>query len=199
MRLLYLMDAVRPWDLTARLPASTWWLRLLYRRRGVEALNEALLTRTTGVLEGLEVGRASVASGRSALHGPLVIHNAGGDYSNLTIGANVHLGRAVVLDLTAPLEIGDDVCLSMGVTVLTHTDVGDRPLKERHPRRAERTKVARGAYIGANATILAGCDIGEEATVGAGAVVTRPVPDGDVVAGVPARSIAQGDKSTLHP
>ena len=49
------------------------------------------------------------------------------------------------------------------------------------------TVVKRGASIGSGATILCGLTIGERATVGAGSVVTRDVPDGAVVAGNPAR------------
>jgi acetyltransferase-like isoleucine patch superfamily enzyme len=48
------------------------------------------------------------------------------------------------------------------------------------------TLVRRRASIGSNATILAGLTIGENAVVGAGAVVTKDVPDNAVVAGVPA-------------
>lgn len=49
------------------------------------------------------------------------------------------------------------------------------------------TLVRKGASIGSNATILAGITIGERAIVGAGAVVTRDVPERAVVAGNPAR------------
>jgi len=48
------------------------------------------------------------------------------------------------------------------------------------------TLVKRNASIGSNATILPGITIGENALVGAGAVVTRNVPDSAIVAGVPA-------------
>ena len=51
------------------------------------------------------------------------------------------------------------------------------------------TLVKRNASIGSHATILPGVVIGENAMVGAGAVVTRDVPDNAVVAGVPARII----------
>jgi acetyltransferase-like isoleucine patch superfamily enzyme len=51
------------------------------------------------------------------------------------------------------------------------------------------TRVKKGASIGSNATILCGISIGENALVGAGAVVTRDVPANTVVAGNPAKTI----------
>ena len=52
-----------------------------------------------------------------------------------------------------------------------------------------KTLVKKGAAIGSGATLLCGITIGERAIVGAGAVVTKDVPDGAVVAGNPAKPI----------
>jgi UDP-2-acetamido-3-amino-2,3-dideoxy-glucuronate N-acetyltransferase len=51
------------------------------------------------------------------------------------------------------------------------------------------TRIRRGASIGSNATVIAGVSVGLRALVGAGAVVTKDVPDYAIVAGVPARVI----------
>ncbi len=53
------------------------------------------------------------------------------------------------------------------------------------------TLIKKRASIGSNATILCGVTVGEGAMVGAGSVVTRDVPAGAVVAGVPARIIRE--------
>ncbi len=57
------------------------------------------------------------------------------------------------------------------------------------------TRVRSGASIGSGAVILCGVTIGEKAMVGAGAVVTRDVPDGATVAGVPARVVARLERA----
>jgi maltose O-acetyltransferase len=136
----------------------------------------------------LEQFGAAIGEG-CVLHGPLVIHNAANDYANLAVGRNVHIGPLVVLDLADRLVLEDDVTVSMGATILTHADVGERPLAVEYPRKEQPTRVGPGAWIGANATVFAGCEIGQRAVVGAGAVVREPVPDGAVVGGVPARPL----------
>lgn len=57
------------------------------------------------------------------------------------------------------------------------------------------TRIRRRASIGSNCTVLAGVTVGEAALVGAGTVVTRSVPDGAVVAGVPGRVIGHVERS----
>ena len=56
------------------------------------------------------------------------------------------------------------------------------------------TRVKARASIGSNATILCGIEIGENALVGAGAVVTKDVPDYAIVAGVPAKIVGDTRK-----
>ena len=60
--------------------------------------------------------------------------------------------------------------------------------------KVEPTVVRKRASIGSNVTIVAGVTIGVESLVGAGAVVTRDVPDYAIVAGVPARVIGDTRK-----
>jgi acetyltransferase-like isoleucine patch superfamily enzyme len=125
----------------------------------------------------------------TVLHCPLVVHNAEGGYANLSIGANVHVGKLCLLDLTGPLAIERDCTVSMGTTILTHVDVGSAAAREDLPRAVRATRIGAGAYLGANVTVLAGCDVGAGAVVGAGALVSRPVAAGERVAGVPARPL----------
>jgi len=89
------------------------------------------------------------------------------------------------------VAIGDDVFVGHGVMFIN----------DRHPRASvdgtpittqwtlEGTVVEDGASIGTNATIMCGIRIGRGAMIGAGAVVTRDVPDGETVAGNPAKPV----------
>jgi acetyltransferase-like isoleucine patch superfamily enzyme len=171
--------------LTARLRRA--YLQGLYRLGGIEAINRRLLrvSRAEDILRqfGASVGAETV------LYGPLVIHNAAEDYSNLTIGKLVHIGRLVVLDLAEQVVLGDEAVIAMGTTILTHSDIGERPLATRFPRITAPIQIGTGAFLGANVTVLVGCNVGRGALVGAGSVVTRPVPDDAVVAGAPARPL----------
>jgi len=60
------------------------------------------------------------------------------------------------------------------------------------------TRVRRRASIGSNATILAGITIGEDAMIGAGAVVTSDVPDHAIAVGVPARIVGDVRSASIR-
>ncbi len=81
------------------------------------------------------------------------------------------------------IEIEDDVFIGPNATFTNDPFPRSKAHLDAYPR----TKVCRGASIGANATILPGITIGENAMVGAGAVVTRSVPPNAIVWGNPAR------------
>ena len=125
---------------------------------------------------------------------PLVIHNSddarGKYYRKLEIGPHCYFGRELFLDLQDRIVVEDHVTISHRVMILTHTDAGTSPLRDTFiPTSTAPVMIRSGAYIGANVTILQGVEIGRSSIVGAGAVVTRSVPAGSVVAGVPARVV----------
>lgn len=60
------------------------------------------------------------------------------------------------------------------------------PRSKRYPERFLQTIIKRGASIGANATLLPGVTVGENAMIGAGSVVTKDVPSGELWIGNPA-------------
>jgi serine O-acetyltransferase len=98
-------------------------------------------------------------------------------------------GMGVVIGETA--EIGDDVLLYQGVTLGgTGKDTG-----KRHPTIGNRV------VIGTGAKVLGNIRLGNDVKVGAGSVVTKPVPDHSTVVGVPGRivtSVAGGAEPLEH-
>jgi maltose O-acetyltransferase len=133
----------------------------------------------------LRMSGARIAPGASVHSGVYV-----SDPHNLVMGAGSFLNRNCYLDLSAPLILEDGVTVGHGVTFIT---VEHRGLPRQRGVDAFRpiTLKAR-CWIGANATVLPGVTIGAEAVVAAGALITRDVPAGAVVAGVPARTLRTG-------
>jgi acetyltransferase-like isoleucine patch superfamily enzyme len=121
------------------------------------------------------------------------------------IGAFVEIQKNVTIGARCKISSHSFVC--EGVTVEDEVFIGHGVMftNDRYPRavnqdgslqsdkdwQAIKTIVRKRASLGSNATIVAGVTIGESAMVGAGAVVTRDVPDFAIVAGVPARVIGR--------
>ena len=109
---------------------------------------------------------------------------------NVVISPNVILGSNVKVQNNVSIYTGviceDDVFL--GPSMVFTNVINPRSAVIRKDEYA-RTLVKKGASIGANATIVCGHDIGSFAFIGAGAVVTKEVPDYALVVGNPARQI----------
>jgi acetyltransferase-like isoleucine patch superfamily enzyme len=93
------------------------------------------------------------------------------------------------------VTIEDNVFIGHGVMFVNdmfpRATAPDGGLQTEQDWKVEKTLVRKGASIGTGATILANITIGEDAIVGAGAVVTRDVPPRTIVAGNPARVLRQ--------
>ena len=111
----------------------------------------------------------------------------------IKIGSNVLLAKHSFIDYSGDVAIGDDVQITNGVIIETH----HHPFHSdyRQPRNIVHPtslKIADGAVLGSRCIILPSCHyIGKHARVGAGAVVTKDVPDYAVVGGVPAKIIRE--------
>ena len=102
------------------------------------------------------------------------------------IGPNVYIGPCCHIGLA---HIERDALLAAGVHVTsgarTHgMDDLSRPIREQSGTLTP-VRIGAGAWVGSAAVVMA--DVGRDTVVGAGAVVTKPLPDGVVAAGVPAR------------
>jgi UDP-2-acetamido-3-amino-2,3-dideoxy-glucuronate N-acetyltransferase len=109
---------------------------------------------------------------------------------NVVVSPDVHLGNNVKVQNNVSIYTGvnceDDVFLGPSCVF---TNVTNPRSGVNRRGQYERTTVKQGASIGANATIVCGHDIGRYAFIGAGAVVTKTVPDYALVVGNPAKQI----------
>jgi acetyltransferase-like isoleucine patch superfamily enzyme len=170
------------------------WARISAAIYGGDGLNVPLMFMPTKVIAPCLRDHGARIGEDVRFRSPLVIHNSDDAprkyYEKLEVGPHCYLGRELFLDLQDRIVIEDHVTISHRVMILTHTDAGTSPLRDTFvPTSTAPVIIRRGAYIGANVTILQGVEIGRSSIVGAGAVVTRSVPSGCVVAGVPARVV----------
>jgi virginiamycin A acetyltransferase len=113
------------------------------------------------------------------------------------IDENVYVGPRCNLGL---VHLERDVLIAAGVHIpsgpYTHGTDLSSPIREQ-PGRRRLVRIGAGAWIGSNAVVLA--DVGRDTIVGAGAVVTQPIPHGVIAAGVPARVVRRRDEAGSLP
>jgi UDP-2-acetamido-3-amino-2,3-dideoxy-glucuronate N-acetyltransferase len=148
------------------------------------------------VLAGARVGDGCVVADqahvreRTEIGAETVVGRGVSVENDVTIGARVKLQTGAYI--TAWSVVEDDVFVAPGVVLTNDPTAGrrrDEPLRGAVLRRACR--------VGGGAVLLPGVEVGEEAFVGAGAVVTRDVPARSVAIGVPARILREVEEAEL--
>ncbi len=126
-----------------------------------------------------------------------------------TVGADTKIGAFVEIQKDAHIgarcKISSHTFICEGVFIEDEVFIGHGVMftNDLYPRAANldgslqteadwkvvTTRIKRGASVGSNATLIAGITVGQNSLIGAGAVVTKDVPDFAIVAGVPARIV----------
>jgi acetyltransferase-like isoleucine patch superfamily enzyme len=123
------------------------------------------------ILKNAKIGKNCNVNSHTFIENDVIIGN------NVTVKCGVYLWDG--------LKIEDNVFIGPNVTF-----TNDKyPRSKQYPQEFQTTLIKKGASIGANATILGGVCIGEKSMIGAGSVVTKNIPDGELWVGNPAKFI----------
>lgn len=140
--------------------------------------------------EGCEIGEGVTIWHFSHIMPDCVIGDGCNIGQNVVVSPRVVLGKNVKVQNNVSIYTGvhceDNVFL--GPSMVFTNVINPRSAVNRKSEYAE-TRVKKGASIGANATIVCGNNIGEYAFIGAGAVVTKEIPNYALVVGNPARQV----------
>lgn len=112
------------------------------------------------------------------------------DYGiNIKVGRNFYANYNCVFLDVGPINIGDDVFLGPGVSLITVSHPLD-PEKRRSGKEYSRPiNIGNNVWLGADVTVNPGVTIGENAVIGSGSVVTKDIPSDMVAVGNPCRPI----------
>lgn len=127
------------------------------------------------ILAGAHIGSNCNVNCHTFIENDVIIGN------NVTVKSGIYLWDGIT--------IGNDVFLGPNVTF-----TNDKyPRSKQYPEEFQRTTIEDGASVGAGAIILGGITVGRKAMIGAGSVVTKNVPAGELWVGNPAKFVRKID------
>ena len=113
---------------------------------------------------------------------------------SIIVHDRVFLGFGCEFNARRRIEIGADCLIASGCKFIDH-DHGsarrDIPMRDQLPGAEAEIILAEDVWLGVNVVILKGVHVGRSAIVGAGAVVTRNIPEYEIWGGVPARKVGE--------
>jgi acetyltransferase-like isoleucine patch superfamily enzyme len=187
---------------------SAWvlWRKLCFRvRERVDALLLRPLRTLWWSLQGMKIGKETSFSvlhvtwphqvrigNRCRIEHDVYFHFDGicKSGARILIGDDCFIGAGCEFNIVERIELGNHCLIAAGSRFIDHNHgialgehIGSQPCS------AAPISIGEHVWVGANAVILAGVEIGNGSVVGAGSVVTHSVPSNAIVAGVPARMI----------
>lgn len=134
---------------------------------------------------GFNIGRGTVIWSVPTITGQ------GDIYQRLSIGADCWINIRLMLNLGAPITIGDRAAIGHEVMILTESHEVGTPDRRAGAVIAQPVTIGTGVWIGARTTILPGVTIGDGVIIASGSVITKDVPSNVVVGGVPAKVLRE--------
>ncbi len=123
------------------------------------------------------------------IHRSIILYAIDKDFSHLTIGDDVHIGRNAFIDLYGKVTIGNRVVVGMYSRIYSHINVGDSRLKGQYPTTKGDIVIPDDTVIGTSAIILYPFSLASGTLIAAGSVVHGHYTKPCVLAGNPARPI----------
>lgn len=169
------LDKMSPEDLELSIKQT----KLLFKFNHTEPMTEEYSALLNELLDG-NIGENST----------ITTPFAGAAFDRMKIGNNVFINSNCLAMARGGITIEDDVMLAGNVQLLSN----NHDEYERQVLLCKKIVIKKGAWIGAGASIMPGVTVGKYAIVGAGAIVTKDVPDYSVVVGIPAKVIKTLEK-----
>ena len=168
-------------------------MRRFFKKYGLN-IHERIILKSWLILENYVNSKKTTALrsqlnflGESTIIEPSVVFNRP---DNISIGKQCFIGRNCVFDAYTSLTIGDNCAIAQDCKFITanHAKISER-IPEIDDYELAPIKVGSRVWFGFNVVVLPGVEIGDNCIIGAGAVVTKTIPNNKIVGGVPARII----------